>query len=96
MSTPDLPADVRELLAAIRDALRLPLPATADDDRVHDELLYIRAWRVRITADAVAGGRDAAKAADQLRTWTAETPVTYTAATPLSSTPTQDIEGSDR
>ena len=74
-----LPESVRSLLAAIVDALDVPLAADADD-LTATTLLRRRADEARIIAASVLPGMDAryiAGAAVQLRGWTAEAPVTY-------------------
>jgi hypothetical protein len=73
-----LPVDVAGLLAAIRDSLDVPLPGLDPaDERAYQALLLIRADRARIIAESVLDGSDLPSATDNLRRWTAETPITY-------------------
>ncbi|MFI5986372.1 hypothetical protein ACIBEA_36615 [Streptomyces sp. NPDC051555] len=69
-----------DLLAAIVEALNLPLPSIADaDERLYFRLLERRALAVRIVIEANrAVSRDPRWAADAIRRRTAEEPVTYT------------------
>jgi hypothetical protein len=70
---------VRSLLAAIADALDVPLPAQLDDPAAYD-LLRRRASEARIIATSVLPDTDPryiAGAAAQLRDWTAQAPVDY-------------------
>lgn len=69
----------RSLLAAIAEALDVPIPAQVDDLTATD-LLRRRADEARIIAASVLPDMDAryiAGAAAQLRGWTAQSPVTY-------------------
>lgn len=68
----------RSLLAAIAEALDVPIPAQVDDLTATD-LLRRRADEARIIAASAADGdaRYIAGAAAQLRGWTAQAPVTY-------------------
>lgn len=80
MTEQSLSEPVRALLAAIADALDVPLAAQADDDLTATTLLRRRADEARIIAASVLPGMDAryiAGAAAQLRDWTAQAPVTY-------------------
>lgn len=80
--TPDsLPTPVTDLLAAIAEALDLPLPSTdLADEQAYRVLLVLRASHVRILLEAmldhphVAIDEDAA----DVRTHIAQNPVTYT------------------
>lgn len=75
----NLPEAVRDLLAAIAEALDVPLAAAADDLTAY-ALLRRRADEARIIAASVLPDLDAryvAGAAAQLRGWTAQGPVTY-------------------
>jgi hypothetical protein len=73
-----LPEPVRELLAAIAAALDVPIPAIGQEhERAHAELLPQRAKRTAIIVQSVLRGHDATICTEQLRRWTAETPVTY-------------------
>ncbi|MGW7108802.1 hypothetical protein ACWGHU_21855 [Streptomyces xanthophaeus] len=69
-----------DLLAAIVQALDLPLPSiTEADERLYYRLLERRALAVRIIIESNrAVSRDPRLAADAIRTRTAEEPVTYT------------------
>lgn len=78
-----LNADVHDLLAAISDALNLPLPSNDPaDERACERLTSLRSARARIVAQSVLDGSDLPNATDHLRRWTAETPITYTPWTP--------------
>lgn len=73
---------VHSLLAAIADALDVPLADQADDSLTAYALLRRRADEARIVAASVLPGldpRNIADAAAQLRGWTAQAPVTYQA-----------------
>jgi len=80
--TPDsLPAPVTELLAAVAEALKLPIPSTDPaDGRAYEALLVQRATHVWILLESmlehphVAIDKDAA----DVRTHIERTPVTYT------------------
>lgn len=77
---PTLDSAVRALLAAIVDALTVPHGDQADDDLAEYALLRRRTDEARIIAASVLPDMDAryiADAAEQLRGWTAEGPVTY-------------------
>lgn len=77
---PAIPEPVRDLLAAIVEALDVPLAAQTDDDFTATTLLRQRADEARIIAASVLPDMDAryiASAAAQLRGWTAKAPVTY-------------------
>lgn len=69
-----------DLLEAIVEALNLPLPSIAEpDERLYYRLLERRALAVRLVIEANrAATRDPRLAADAIRTWTTEEPVTYT------------------
>lgn len=75
-----LPCDVADLLAAVVEALDIPLPSFADaDERAHHRLLADRAGRTVIALRGVLdNGHDLDTSAQWLRTRTAEEPVTYT------------------
>lgn len=71
---------VRALLAAIVDALTVPHADQADDDLTAYALLRRRTDEARIIAASALPSLDPgyiADAAEQLRGWTAESPVTY-------------------
>lgn len=74
-----LPDDVRELLAAVRDALDIPLPGLTDaDERAHSMLLRQRRIIAAVALKAVLDvDCDPARQAAWLRGRIAETPVTY-------------------
>jgi hypothetical protein len=68
----------RALLEAVLEAIDIPLAALAEDDGTRADLLSIRASRAAIMiADALRWGVSE-PGVEQLRGWTAETPVTYT------------------
>jgi hypothetical protein len=78
MST-DLPEPVRDLLAAVLDAIDLPHPATTAGIEVHDRLLATRVVHARIALRTILDdGPDlgAAWSARHLRERLAEHPVT--------------------
>lgn len=77
-----LPADVRELLTAVVDALDVPLADRAEDDPRHARILNRRTADVRIIAAAVIKGDGIADCTRQLRGWIADSPVTYTVYVP--------------
>lgn len=78
-TNPNLPQDVRGLLAAICAAADVPLPGITDaDEAAHHRLLATRALDIRIAVQAVLDGANTEAHADLLRTWTARHPVTYT------------------
>ncbi|MGW6943788.1 hypothetical protein ACWGF3_32935 [Streptomyces xanthophaeus] len=80
-----------DLLAAIVQALDLPLPSiTEADERLYYRLLDRRALAVRLIIESNrAVTRDPRLAANAIRTRTAEEPVTYT--------PNEfDVDGGDR
>lgn len=71
-------ADVRDLLAAILEALDLPHPATIGGSEAHDQLLVTRAGHARIALRSVlddGGGMGPAWDAQYLRERLAEHPV---------------------
>ena len=72
-----LAADVRELLAAVVDALDVPLADRAEDDTTRTMILSRRASDARIILDAAIRGDVIADCTRQLRGWTAGLPVTY-------------------
>lgn len=76
----ELPPVVTELLAAITEALTVPLPAIADaDERAYHRLLERRTTDVRIYLATMLdfAGVDISVDAVKLRARTAATPVTY-------------------
>ncbi|MFG2299441.1 hypothetical protein [Actinacidiphila glaucinigra] len=77
-----LTPEVRELLQAVHDALTLPGPAITERDMdAFGNLIQSRAADVRIKLDSLLRHPNLftlTEAAEQLREWTAETPVTYT------------------
>lgn len=78
-TTPNLPPDVAELLAAIAAAAEVPLPDITDAaEAAHTRLLTTRALDIRIAAQAVLDGADTEMYTGLLRAWTARHPVTYT------------------
>ncbi len=79
-----LPDDVRELLAAVRDALNIPMPGIDDaDERAHYRVLRERAATARIALDGVLDrGHGLADCASWVSRCIAEMPVTYTVWVP--------------
>lgn len=78
-TNPNLPQDVRGLLAAICAAADVPLPGiTTADEAAHHRLLTTRMSDIRILVQGVLKGHDPARAAALLREDTARHPVTYT------------------
>ncbi|MCX4906844.1 hypothetical protein [Streptomyces sp. NBC_00878] len=74
----NIPEPVRELLAAVLEAIDLPHPATIGGNGTHDQLLAVRASHARIALRAVLdGGPDLGPAwnAGYLRERLAEHPV---------------------
>ncbi|MET9734307.1 hypothetical protein ABZZ79_27815 [Streptomyces sp. NPDC006458] len=79
MTTPSLPEPVRDLLAAVLEAIALPRPATHDGNEVHDRLLSARVIHTRIALRAALdSGPDLGPAwiAAYLRERLAEHPIT--------------------
>ncbi|MEU0429422.1 hypothetical protein ABZ235_38795 [Streptomyces canus] len=72
-----LPPAVTDLLAAIRDALDVPLSDRPADDVQRAELLTRRASDTRVIVELLLTHGDIAHSAMRLREWTAEHPVTY-------------------
>ncbi|WP_405525221.1 hypothetical protein OG426_19375 [Streptomyces canus] len=72
-----LPAAVTDLLAAIRDALDVPLADRPADDVQRTELLTRRASDTRVVVELLLTHGDVAHSAMRLREWTAEHPVAY-------------------
>ncbi|WP_059048291.1 hypothetical protein [Streptomyces acidiscabies] len=75
-----LPEPVGALLRAVHDTLDIPLPGLTDaDERAHAKLLQQRSGRAQvILACVLDDGHDFGRAAETLRSWTADMPVTYT------------------
>ncbi|MGV9707491.1 hypothetical protein [Streptomyces sp. NPDC003483] len=76
-----LPPVVTDLLAAIGEALDVPLPSTeVHDERAANRLLGLRAAHVRHYLESLASHPDVSlhRDATDLRTYIADTPVTYT------------------
>ncbi|MEU5302738.1 hypothetical protein ACH4YO_18630 [Streptomyces noursei] len=75
-----LPEAVVALLRAVHEALDIPLPAvTKADDRAYAGLLQGRSIDARvILAGVLHDGHNVGRAAESLRAWAAERPVTYT------------------
>lgn len=76
----ELPPEVTELLAAITEALTVPLPTIADaDERAYHRLLERRTTDVRIYLATMLDFADVDISVDavKLRARTADTPVTY-------------------
>lgn len=79
MQEPTLDGPVRELLAAVLEAIDIPHPATVGDTEAHDQLLTTRASHARIALRAVLDdGPDLGPAwnAAYLRERLAEHPIT--------------------
>ncbi|MGC9536551.1 hypothetical protein [Streptomyces sp. UG1] len=75
-----LPTPVQDLLAAVSEALDLPLPSIDDaDERAHYALLQQRASYVRIQLATLTDYPDVDMSgdADQIRAQIADMPVTY-------------------
>ena len=72
-----LPDDLRALLAAVVEALALPLADTAADHEARAMLLNRRASDAQIIIEAVLRGDRITDCTEQLRRWTAERPATY-------------------
>lgn len=76
----DLPEPVRDLIAAVVDALDIPLPSTdAADERAYHRVLALRTTDVRIMLATLLDFPDVAIDKDPaaLRARTAAVPVTY-------------------
>ncbi|MFJ8081986.1 hypothetical protein ACIQ6Y_15380 [Streptomyces sp. NPDC096205] len=79
MTTPSLPEPVRDLLAAVLEAIDLPHPATIGGSDVHDRLLSARVVHARIALRSMLDdGPDLGPAwnAAYLRERLAEHPIT--------------------
>jgi hypothetical protein len=72
-----LPAAVRDLLAAIREALDVPLADRPADDVKRTELLTRRASDTRVIVELLLQHGDIEHHTARLREWGAEHPVTY-------------------
>lgn len=72
-----LPPAVTQLLAAIRDALDVPLADRPVDDTVRAELLTRRASDTRVIVELLLQHGGIEHHTARLREWTAEHPVTY-------------------
>ncbi|MFF4300491.1 hypothetical protein [Streptomyces sp. NPDC001601] len=74
-----LPEEIVTLLRAVHDALDIPSPGlTEEDERAHALLLEQRVTDARIVlACLLHKGHEVGPAAESLRAWTAERPVTY-------------------
>ena len=100
----NLSEPVRQLLAAIVEALDVPLADQPADDDTANRLMRERASNARIIAGSALSSPDISdleRAARQLRGWTADSPVTYRpyqARTPQAVTlPADDDQaGEDR
>lgn len=80
MSSATIPEPVRGLLAAIVEALDVPLADQAADDDTASQLMRERASNARIIAGSALTSpslSDIERAARQLSGWTAASPVTY-------------------
>ncbi|MEK2475687.1 hypothetical protein [Streptomyces noursei] len=75
-----LPEAAVALLRAVQQALDIPLPdMTDEDERAYATLLQRRSVDARvILAGVLHDGHNVGRAAESLRAWTAERPVTYT------------------
>jgi hypothetical protein len=57
MTRPQIPEPVRNLLAAVLEAIDIPHPATTGGEKAHDRLLNARAMHVRLALrDVLDGG----------------------------------------
>lgn len=79
-----IPEPTRDLLAALLEALDIPLPATMGDDAAYQRLLADRAGQVAVSLrgllkDDQAGDADPAWEAVYLRKNIAKLPITYRA-----------------
>ncbi|MFD4999845.1 BRCT domain-containing protein [Streptomyces buecherae] len=76
---PEIAPDVLMLLAAVREALTIPLPAlSAQDEAKYGRLLQSRAADVRAALDGLLRmGVTPANAAQVLRDWATDSPATY-------------------
>jgi hypothetical protein len=74
------PESAVELLRAVYDALDVPLPGLTDEDeRAYASLVARRVRDARVVLACVLNdGHKAGAAAESLRAWTAQEPVTYT------------------
>ncbi|MEU3340661.1 hypothetical protein [Streptomyces sp. NPDC006668] len=72
-----LPAPVCDLLAAIVDALDVPLADRPADDKLRANLLSLRAADTRVIAELLLTHGDITRSTARLREWTAQHPVTY-------------------
>lgn len=83
-----IPADALDLLAAIRDALDVPLPGLTDaDQRAYQAVMRRRLSEVHIVLDVAlepqwVGTLDPAREAATIRQRAADSPVTYTVWNP--------------
>lgn len=79
------PAAVRDLLAAVVEALAIPMPGIDDkDERAHRRLLELRAMdlRVMLASFLEFPHLDITRTAGEIRARTAAAPVTYTVYVP--------------
>lgn len=72
-----LPPAVAEVLAAVVEALDVPIADRPADDQQRAELLNLRASDARVLLTSLLTHGDLARAARRLREWTAEHPVSY-------------------
>ncbi|TKA13171.1 hypothetical protein [Actinacidiphila oryziradicis] len=79
----DLTPDVIALLAAVVEALGIPMADTTEDHHARAEILDARASDARIILAAAIRGDHVA--VEQLRGWTADRPVTYAVWVPEQS-----------
>ncbi|KAB8167078.1 hypothetical protein FH609_011805 [Streptomyces sp. 3MP-14] len=82
MNRSELPAELRELLTVVHDALDVPLPARPEDQAAEERLRQVRVVLARETLRRLTGDRlmllSWAEEADLLRQLVAtEYPVTY-------------------
>lgn len=88
MSAANLPDDVRDLLAAIQDALDVPLPDDWSGDlHRYEALLSSRVGDVRDVVGSALNGAAPGDEARLLRRWTESKPLTYA---PYQHTEQQD------
>lgn len=72
-----LPGPIAELLAAVLDALDVPLADRPVDDKQRAELLTRRSADTRVLVELCLAHGDIARTAMRLREWTAQNPVLY-------------------
>ncbi|MDJ0345966.1 hypothetical protein QMK19_30515 [Streptomyces sp. H10-C2] len=78
--TDPIPANIRALLAAVRDALDLPLAATEDDHKTRAKVIDRRVSDTHLLVNALLKQAFpfVEDTTEQLLAWTAEHPIAYT------------------